>query len=90
MRDIIRRERRLELVFEDKRWYDIRRWDITVKGPAVLNSPMYGMVIRSVGGTLTYTPTVIFQNRFSQHMNFLPIPQGILNQNPKLKQNTGY
>ena len=28
MRVDIRRERRIELAFEDKRWYDIRRWDI--------------------------------------------------------------
>lgn len=90
MRTNIRRERRLEFAFEDHRWYDIRRWDITVKGPAVLNSPEYGMVITSSGGNLVYTPTIVFQNRFSEYMNWLPIPQGILNQNPKLKQNPGY
>lgn len=90
MRTIIRRERRLEFVFEDKRWFDIRRWDITVKGAAVLNTPEYGMVITTVNGNLVYTPTIVFQNRFSQHMNWLPISQGILNQNPKLKQNSGY
>ncbi len=90
MRTNIRRERRLELAFEDKRWYDIRRWDITVKGPAVLNTPQYGMVITTVGGRLVYTPTITFQNRFSQYMNLLPISQGVLSQNTKLTQNPGY
>jgi len=90
MRTNIRRERRLELAFEDKRWYDIRRWDITVKGPAVLNTPEYGMVITGTTGNLKYTPTIVFQNRFSEYMNFLPIPQGVLNQNTKLTQNPGY
>jgi hypothetical protein len=91
MRTIIRRERRLELTFEDKRWYDIRRWDITVKGPAVLNSPTYGMRITGSGANLVYDPkALVFQNRFSEHMNWLPIPQGIINSNPKLTQNPGY
>lgn len=91
MRNIIRRERRLEFAFEDKRWYDIRRWDITVKGPAVLNSPTYGMLITGSGNNLVYDPTVlVFQNRYSEHMNWLPIPQGIISQNPKLIQNPGY
>ncbi len=90
MRTNIRRERRLEFTFEDKRWYDIRRWDITVKGPAVLNTPEYGMVITATGGVLKYTPTIVFQNRYSEYMNFLPIPQNIINSNPKLTQNPGY
>jgi hypothetical protein len=91
MRTIIRRERRLEFSFEDKRWYDIRRWDITVKGPAVLNSPEYGMKItEDASGNFNYERVIVFQNRYSEFMNWLPIPQGILNQNPKLKQNPGY
>lgn len=90
MRTNIRRERRVEFTFEDKRWYDIRRWDITVKGPAVLNTPEYGMVITGTTGSLKYTPTIVFQNRYSEYMNFLPIPQGVLNQNTKLTQNPGY
>lgn len=91
MRTIIRRERRLEFCFEDKRWYDIRRWDITVKGPAVINTPEYGMKITAdASGNLTYEKVAVFQNRFSEYMNWLPIPQGILNQNPKLKQNPEY
>ncbi|MEX8547868.1 MAG: RagB/SusD family nutrient uptake outer membrane protein [Mucilaginibacter sp.] len=90
MRANIRRERRLELTFEDKRWNDIRRWDITVKGPAVLNKPEYGMVITPTNGTLVYKPTIVFQNSFSEYKNWLPIPQGVLQQNPKLTQNAGY
>ncbi|MFD0793104.1 RagB/SusD family nutrient uptake outer membrane protein [Mucilaginibacter litoreus] len=92
MRTIIRRERRVELAFEDKRWYDIRRWDITTKGPAVLNAPEYGMRITIDGSTkkLIYTPVQIFKNSFSEHMNWLPIPQAVVEQNSKLKQNPGY
>jgi len=91
MRDAIRRERRIEFVFEDKRWYDIRRWDITAKGPAVLQEQEYGMKITADGtGKLTYAPVPIFKNTFSEHMNWLPLPLRIINQNPKLTQNPGY
>lgn len=33
MREIIHRERRVELSFEDKRWWDILRWKIADKLP---------------------------------------------------------
>lgn len=92
MRTAIHRERRIELDFEDKRWYDIRRWDITTKGPAVLTATEYGMKITpgTVAGTFTYAPVAIFQNSFSEYMNWLPIPQRVINGNSKLLQNPGY
>lgn len=91
MRTILRRERRVEFAFEDKRWYDIRRWDITTKGPAVLTTPMLGMLIQpGPGGTLTYTEVNVFNNSFSEYMNWLPIPESAMEQNSKLVQNPGY
>jgi hypothetical protein len=91
MRTDIHRERRIELAFEDKRWYDIRRWDITTKGDAVLTIPQYGMLITpQTNGTLTYAKVVVFTNTFTDYMNWLPIPQSAMDQNPKLVQNPGY
>lgn len=91
MRTIIRRERRIELAFEDKRWFDIRRWDITTKGPAVLTTPDYGMLITpQTNGPCTYQKVVIFNNSFSEYQNWLPIPQSVMEQNPQLVQNPGY
>ena len=91
MRNIIHRERRIELAFEDKRWYDIRRWDITTKGPAVLTTPMLGMLIQpQPGGSLTYTEVNVFNNSFSEYMNWMPIPEAAMEQNSKLVQNPGY
>ncbi len=91
MRNIIRRERRIELAFEDKRWFDIRRWDITVNGPGVLVHPDYAMVITGTPGAPTlYQVTPILTNRFSEYMNWLPIPQSVLDQNQQLVQNPGY
>jgi starch-binding outer membrane protein, SusD/RagB family len=91
MRTDIRRERRIELAFEDKRWYDIRRWDITSGASGVLNSPEYGMVITpQPGGSLVYAKTQVFANKFSEYMNWLPIPQYAIDQNKNLVQNPGY
>lgn len=91
MRTVLRRERRIELAFEDKRWNDIRRWDITTKGPAVLTNPTYGMLIQpNVSGVLTYTRVVVYNNSFSEYMNWLPIPESVMEQNNKLVQNKGY
>lgn len=92
MRTVIRRERRIELAFEDKRWYDIRRWDITTKGAAVLTAPEYGMKITVDPATnkLTYTQVQIFKNSFSEYMNWLPIPESVMEQNKNLTQNPGY
>jgi hypothetical protein len=91
MRTIIRRERRIELAFEDKRWFDIRRWDITTGPNGVLTNPDYGMQITpQPGGPPTYQKVVIFNNSFSEYMNWLPIPQPVLDQNKNLVQNPGY
>ncbi len=92
MRTVLHRERRIELAFEDKRWYDIRRWDITTKGPAVLTNPTYGMLIQAdASGHLTYNPrAVVYNNSFSEYMNWLPIPESVMEQNNKLVQNKGY
>jgi len=96
MRTNIWRERRIELAFEDKRWYDIRRWDITTKGPAVLTNPDYGMKITpndAVPHTtnLTYAKVVSCNNSFSEYMNWLPIPLTVIQSHKTpLVQNPGY
>ncbi len=92
MRDYIRRERRIELAFEDKRWFDIRRWKITTGPNGVLTTPDYGMKITTdpVSGKLIYTKVNVFNNKFFDYQNILPIPQGVIDRNPKLVQNPGY
>ena len=91
MRIDIRRERRIELALEDKRWYDIRRWDITTGPNGVLTTAEYGMLIKANAlGNLTYAPVQVYKNSFSEYMNWLPIPQSVMEQNKKLTQNPGY
>jgi hypothetical protein len=92
MRDYIRRERRIELAFEEKRWFDIRRWKITTGPTGVLTSPSMGMQITpdKTTGKLTYAKVKVFDNRFFDFQNWMPIPQGDIAKNTKLVQNPGY
>ncbi len=96
MRAHIRRERRIELAFEGKRYFDLIRWELAEEK---LNSVMHGMEARPNGsGGYTYTripaiPPSAPQWTFDKSKNYLlPIPLDALGQNPKLRdhQNPGY
>ncbi len=52
LRAHIRNERRVELAFEEHRFFDIRRWRIA---ESLLNGPLYGIQYAKVGNTITYT-----------------------------------
>jgi hypothetical protein len=93
MRTAIRQERRVELSFENKRFYDIIRWKIA---PDVMSVDKHAMKITNTSpsdnkGVWKYE--VIPLNHphvFTQKMYLNPIPQPVLAQNPKLVQNPGY
>ncbi len=89
MRDAIRRERRIELAFEEHRFYDVRRWKIA---DVTENKPALGISITKTGSTLTYATKVALDNRaFSSKMYWLPIPRAeIQASGNKIQQNTGY
>jgi hypothetical protein len=90
MREKIRQERRIELAFEEHRFYDVRRWMIAMETE---NEPAYGIDIRRAeDGTFTYQPKIALQGRNFQERNYwLPIPRSeILASNNKLEQNPGY
>jgi len=88
MRDYIRRERRIELAFEEKRWFDVRRWQIAGGTNGVMNTPSYGMLINNAG--TSYTKVKVLENRYFNYQNLMPLWQGDLAKNTKLTQNTGY
>ncbi len=85
----LQNERRIELAFEDHRWFDVRRWKIA---PIVLNVPGKRMAITKNPATGKKTYTVVeFQPRAFFDKNYLvPIPQYEIAKNPKLTQNPGY
>jgi hypothetical protein len=90
MRDAIRHERRVELFWEEKRWYDLIRWKTA---EIVLNGTSRGMKIEKVGGVWKYTPFNCIQGKmtFFANRNYLfPIPQSSRDRNTKLDQNPNY
>lgn len=89
MRVVIRRERRVELSFEEKRYWDLIRWKIAVEK---LNGELHGMQIKKVNGVWTYTPATVpgGQRVFAEKNYLFPIPTSAIVTNPELTQNPGY
>lgn len=87
LRDIVRRERLVELAFEGLRYFDIRRWAIA---EAVMAGPVYGMTY-SKTGTLTTISIPASERSFNKDRDYLwPIPQKERDLNPQLTQNPGW
>ncbi len=87
MRDRIRNERRVELAFEEHRFWDVRRWNL---GSTYFNMPVKRMRIENNSGTFNYTVQDLENRTYREHQNLLPIPQAEIDRNPKLTQNGGY
>jgi len=90
MRDAIRKERRVELAFEEHRFYDVRRWKIA---DVTENLPAAGMaIVKNADGSFTYSSKSALDGRAFYTKNYwLPIPRAeILASGNQLKQNDGY
>lgn len=83
-----RNERRVELVFEQHRYFDVRRW---MTAPQVLGRNANGIVIEDpLSGPVTYKLNKIQDRAWSNKMYFLPILLDEINRNKNLKQNPLY
>ncbi|SHG16338.1 RagB/SusD family nutrient uptake outer membrane protein [Pedobacter caeni] len=89
MRTLIRNERRVEMAFEEQRFWDIRRWKIAEQ---VLNGPLKGMnIVKNPDGTFNYSIQDIAPAVFDASKNYLfPIPYTEIQTNPNMTQNPGY
>ena len=85
----LQNERKIELSYEEHRWFDIRRWKIA---PIVMNTPATRMDVRKnlTTGVRTFTVQTMYQRAFSDKNYLLPIPQAEIEKNAKLIQNPGY
>lgn len=89
MRELIRNERRLELCFENFRFWDLRRWKVDLDG---LNETAVGMEIRKVpeDGSLLYLPINVEIRNYKDYMYYGPIPYTETQKFNNLQQNAGW
>jgi hypothetical protein len=104
--EIYKRERDKELVNEDARLFDMKRW---LEGPYSLDKQVQQTLIQATqkaGSSMTpanyrkskddfdytYRPTdIVFENRvWRDYVYFMPIPQNEIDRDPSLIQNPGY
>ncbi len=88
LREIIHQERNIELCFEGKRFWDLKRWK---KAVLELNQPIRGWNYKGTDEASYYQITTIFQQRFVGPRDyFWPINEQTIRQNPNLIQNPGW
>ena len=100
LREIVRRERRVEFCFERVvRYMDVMRWGLF---PDIANQIVYGMkltddpehytefVVETVGKYRGHYIVVDKRGTFTADHALLPLPQYEININPNLVQNPGY
>ena len=87
MTDLIRNERRIELCFENKRFWDLRRWKMP------LNESVKGMMIErnEETGELSYSIIDVEERKYDNSYQWYgPIPKGEVLKWSNLKQNKGW
>ncbi|KAA6341907.1 RagB/SusD family nutrient uptake outer membrane protein [termite gut metagenome] len=87
MREIIQRERKIELACEGQYFWDSRRWQAAQKEQ---NRLIQGWNVKAMEESGYYTPTTIYIQKFTRRDYFFPIPESDMINNPKLIQNPGW
>ena len=87
MRDIIQRERLIELSFEGHRFWDLRRWMLAKK---YMNNPAQGWNVQKIEALEYYRVTTLYTQTFTEREYFWPIAEDETVKNPNLVQNIGW
>jgi hypothetical protein len=88
LRTLIRNERRIELAFEEHRFWDVRRWKIA---PETLNRTVNGTKItKNADNSFTYQDVPVANLSFTNKLYHMPIPYSETTKNSKLIQNEGW
>ena len=86
-RKVIQNERRIELAFENHRYFDMRRWLLP------LDEPIKGMECIKNGDTKEYNTNIIVEQRDcfnDEKFYYSPLPYDELVKNPLMKDNKGW
>ena len=87
MREIIRNERRIEMAFEEQRYWDIRRWRIAED---IFKEPLKGLNIQVVGNKTIYNEVNVLSAEFDTKRYFYPIPYSEVIKNGNMIQNPNW
>jgi hypothetical protein len=87
MREVIRNERRIELSFEEHRFWDVRRWKIADNA---LSGPLYGMKITRANNVFSYQKVQVGSMLFQPKLYHMPLPYDETTKNLQLVQNEGW
>lgn len=92
MKELIKRERQIELAWEGHRYFDTRRWNIAKD---VENGHVTGLAVYKDEDDGFYREVQVKEVSFayktySRRKNFWPIPQTEITKNPNLDQNPGW
>ena len=88
MREIIRKERQIELALEGVRYHDLRRWKLARS--TYNNTFIRGWSIDQENTEDYYVIRNIAQKKYSQKDSLWPVKYDDIIRNPKLKQNPGW
>lgn len=87
LREIIHRERTIEMAFEGERFWDLRRWKTA---PSILNQPITGWDVDQSTAEGFYRVQYLFNQKFQLKDYFWPIADHELIVNKNLVQNPGW
>lgn len=88
MRTAIQNERRIELAFEEHRFWDLRRWKLAETN---LSGTVHGVTItRTAPGVYTYVASNVANYVFNKKLYHMPVPYSEVTKNPNLVQNEGW
>ncbi|MDD3036611.1 RagB/SusD family nutrient uptake outer membrane protein [Bacteroides sp.] len=84
MREVIQNERRIEMAFEEQRYWDIRRWRIAED---IFKEPLKGLEIRVRGNSTIFNEVNVLSTTFDVKRYFYPIPYTEVVKNDNMIQN---
>jgi len=92
--EAIQHERRIELCFENYRFFDVRRWKIASKTENMPAKGIHWFKINPNGDNgldnLEYSIVTYQERKFENKFYYLPIPRSEINRTDLLEQNPGY